>query len=516
MKNQQCPKNDCMYLHELGDAEASFTKEEMHQGKHQEYEKRLHDALITSTTVSISNISNGKYTETNSNLRLNNNHNGSNVTGLIFTNSNSVGSKNGSSSGLISGQSAIITATVALTTSSAHKEAWPSLSLSPVLTNAKETTTITLGNIIQNSTKTRKERSKQEKTKNDKNIRTKQRNNSNSQQTSGNMNNNMTQGLKETERTTNTNRITCNIIEQQQEQNNNHNITTNGNGTPNNSNNNQNISSDNNKDFDKISQVNLCEYEIKENEKQASKSASNQHNEEQLYDDEDDKRSDSGKDLLSHFRNTINSTHNSIQIDQIDRKDLQEDEIRLVGASSINNIGENFNLAISNDSCAIQNKLNNKKNSKENLSTMDFCNLNNNRELHNGGVNSDQICYSSGSQDKQKQEFSGGRATTPKTYQSHIFNDVTNMVQTGNNNKAENSCNFTPPGDEAIKELHLEKSSVINSSCETNAANSVTLTTTTAATTTTTQTPTFPTTNSCFNPDIFNIGNQMCKIGYHL
>ena len=46
MKNQSCPKPDCMYLHELGDTEASFTKEEMHQGKHQEYEKRLHDSLI--------------------------------------------------------------------------------------------------------------------------------------------------------------------------------------------------------------------------------------------------------------------------------------------------------------------------------------------------------------------------------------------------------------------------------------------------------------------------------------
>lgn len=51
MKNQQCPKPDCMYLHELGDSEASFTKEEMHQGKHQEYEKRLHDALIALTAA---------------------------------------------------------------------------------------------------------------------------------------------------------------------------------------------------------------------------------------------------------------------------------------------------------------------------------------------------------------------------------------------------------------------------------------------------------------------------------
>lgn len=30
MKNQQCPKSDCMYLHELGDSEASFTKEVSH------------------------------------------------------------------------------------------------------------------------------------------------------------------------------------------------------------------------------------------------------------------------------------------------------------------------------------------------------------------------------------------------------------------------------------------------------------------------------------------------------
>ncbi|XP_075230253.1 CCR4-NOT transcription complex subunit 4 isoform X2 [Lycorma delicatula] len=49
MKNQTCPKPDCMYLHDLGDPEASFTKEEMQQGKHQEYEKKLHDQLINST-----------------------------------------------------------------------------------------------------------------------------------------------------------------------------------------------------------------------------------------------------------------------------------------------------------------------------------------------------------------------------------------------------------------------------------------------------------------------------------
>ncbi|GFY49689.1 CCR4-NOT transcription complex subunit 4 [Trichonephila inaurata madagascariensis] len=46
LKNQQCPKTDCMYLHELGDEAASFTKEDMQQGKHQEYEKKLQDQII--------------------------------------------------------------------------------------------------------------------------------------------------------------------------------------------------------------------------------------------------------------------------------------------------------------------------------------------------------------------------------------------------------------------------------------------------------------------------------------
>lgn len=45
MRNQACPKPDCMYLHDLGDQEASFTKEEMHMGKHQEYERKLVQSL---------------------------------------------------------------------------------------------------------------------------------------------------------------------------------------------------------------------------------------------------------------------------------------------------------------------------------------------------------------------------------------------------------------------------------------------------------------------------------------
>ncbi|XP_012267573.2 TPR-containing protein DDB_G0280363 isoform X2 [Athalia rosae] len=45
MRNQACPKPDCMYLHDFGDQEASFTKEEMHLGKHQEYERKLVQSL---------------------------------------------------------------------------------------------------------------------------------------------------------------------------------------------------------------------------------------------------------------------------------------------------------------------------------------------------------------------------------------------------------------------------------------------------------------------------------------
>ena len=43
LKAMTCNKPDCMYLHELGDERASFTKEDMQQGKHQEYEQELHD-----------------------------------------------------------------------------------------------------------------------------------------------------------------------------------------------------------------------------------------------------------------------------------------------------------------------------------------------------------------------------------------------------------------------------------------------------------------------------------------
>ncbi|XP_065343567.1 CCR4-NOT transcription complex subunit 4-like isoform X1 [Cloeon dipterum] len=50
LKNQQCPRAECMYLHDLGDSEASFTKEDMQQGKHQEYEKKLYDQLLINSS----------------------------------------------------------------------------------------------------------------------------------------------------------------------------------------------------------------------------------------------------------------------------------------------------------------------------------------------------------------------------------------------------------------------------------------------------------------------------------
>lgn len=145
MKNQQCPKGDCMYLHELGDQEASFTKEEMHQCKHQEYEKRLHDALIASTasqnptaaplapmhgstgTPSVTTefkiqtepVS-GRVSESSAPIKISNkNNNGDNK--LVNGNSSNSGSSSGSS-----------------------QEAWPSLSVSPV--NNKEVVNNKKGN----------------------------------------------------------------------------------------------------------------------------------------------------------------------------------------------------------------------------------------------------------------------------------------------------------------------------------------------------------------------------------
>ncbi|GMT24378.1 hypothetical protein PFISCL1PPCAC_15675 [Pristionchus fissidentatus] len=46
LRSQACYKPECMYLHEMADADISFTKEDMHAGKHADYEKRLMDTLL--------------------------------------------------------------------------------------------------------------------------------------------------------------------------------------------------------------------------------------------------------------------------------------------------------------------------------------------------------------------------------------------------------------------------------------------------------------------------------------
>lgn len=59
LKNSQCPKQDCMYLHELGDEAASFTKEDMQQGKHQEYEQKLLQDVFKGSSHSTSATASG-------------------------------------------------------------------------------------------------------------------------------------------------------------------------------------------------------------------------------------------------------------------------------------------------------------------------------------------------------------------------------------------------------------------------------------------------------------------------
>ncbi|XP_017151388.1 uncharacterized protein LOC108161605 isoform X1 [Drosophila miranda] len=145
MKNQQCPKGDCMYLHELGDPEASFTKEQMHQGKHQDYEKRLHDALIASFGQNSPGIVNGNGTPKT---------NASNATASSVTPSSSSASAASNATNAVNVQ---------------QKEAWPSLSVSPI--NGKEATAST------NNTngKNKKDKFRNEKTRHEK-VKSKNKN----------------------------------------------------------------------------------------------------------------------------------------------------------------------------------------------------------------------------------------------------------------------------------------------------------------------------------------------------
>lgn len=46
LRSQKCFKPECMYLHEIADSDISFTKEDMHMGKHAEYERRLIETVL--------------------------------------------------------------------------------------------------------------------------------------------------------------------------------------------------------------------------------------------------------------------------------------------------------------------------------------------------------------------------------------------------------------------------------------------------------------------------------------
>lgn len=133
MKNQVCPKPDCMYLHELGDSEASFTKEEMHQGKHQEYEKRLHDALIAQMQQqSQQTVAGSNPATTSPVVGTSTSGNGNSGNGIMKSSSADTKehSNSGGNNGTVNGQ--------------IQKEAWPSLSTSPV--TIKENKTSVKGN----------------------------------------------------------------------------------------------------------------------------------------------------------------------------------------------------------------------------------------------------------------------------------------------------------------------------------------------------------------------------------
>ncbi|XP_061177485.1 CCR4-NOT transcription complex subunit 4-like isoform X2 [Saccostrea echinata] len=60
LRGAQCQKQDCMYLHELGEEAASFTKEEMQMGKHQEYEQKLLEQYMNSQNLANSQLSSSK------------------------------------------------------------------------------------------------------------------------------------------------------------------------------------------------------------------------------------------------------------------------------------------------------------------------------------------------------------------------------------------------------------------------------------------------------------------------
>lgn len=51
LRNQDCTLQECMYLHDIADQEASFTKIEMNSGKHTEYENELQNVDLGSNEI---------------------------------------------------------------------------------------------------------------------------------------------------------------------------------------------------------------------------------------------------------------------------------------------------------------------------------------------------------------------------------------------------------------------------------------------------------------------------------
>lgn len=57
---------ECMYLHEVAEEELSFTKDDMRQGKHTEYEKKLHEQVLSQQPSAIQSQSNNSQAATSS------------------------------------------------------------------------------------------------------------------------------------------------------------------------------------------------------------------------------------------------------------------------------------------------------------------------------------------------------------------------------------------------------------------------------------------------------------------
>ncbi|XP_070497126.1 GATA zinc finger domain-containing protein 14 isoform X1 [Chironomus tepperi] len=201
MKNQVCPKPDCMYLHELGDSEASFTKEEMHQGKHQEYEKRLHDALIAQMQQQSQQGVAGSNPSSTSPIAVPtvNSVNGSSGNGIMKSGSLETKelTSNGGNNGTVNSNGQI------------QKEAWPSLSTSPVTIKENKTSVKGNGNHKENlkneanrkheKVKEKSKSTKSQKTTNSSNNHSSLRDKNKINHTQSNINNNLDDDQGETD-----------------------------------------------------------------------------------------------------------------------------------------------------------------------------------------------------------------------------------------------------------------------------------------------------------------------------